>query len=67
MLSLMALSLWEGCAVAFGCGIGVLLRMFWVMSVLAYRTIRGERAEEVTLDHRYIMMQRTPPPEVSRG
>lgn len=28
-----------------GCGIGVLLRMFWVLSVLAYRTIRGEREE----------------------
>lgn len=28
-----------------GCGLGVLLRMFWVLSVLAYRTIRGEREE----------------------
>ncbi|KAG0696973.1 hypothetical protein DFH29DRAFT_948871 [Suillus ampliporus] len=69
--AIMALSLWEGRAVAFvlGCGIGVLLRMFWVMSVLAYRTIRGERAEEVTLDHGYIMFEHdaentfVPPPE----
>ncbi|KAG9316888.1 hypothetical protein JVU11DRAFT_2964 [Chiua virens] len=51
-----ALGPWEGRAVAFvlGCGIGVLLRMFWVLSVLAYRTVRGERAEE-TLDHEYIL------------
>jgi hypothetical protein len=42
-----ALGPWEGRAVSFvlGCGIGVLLRMFWVLSVLAYRTIRGEREE----------------------
>ncbi|KAG1725284.1 uncharacterized protein EDB91DRAFT_97126 [Suillus paluster] len=69
--AIMALSLWEGRAVAFvlGCGIGVLLRMFWVMSVLTYRTVRGERAEEVTLDHGYIMFEHdaennfVPPPE----
>ncbi|KAL4073751.1 hypothetical protein J3A83DRAFT_4058689, partial [Scleroderma citrinum] len=42
-----ALGPWEGRAVSFvlGCGLGVLLRMFWVLSVLAYRTIRGEREE----------------------
>ncbi|KAG6332390.1 hypothetical protein ID866_6700 [Astraeus odoratus] len=45
--ALTALGPWEGRAVAFvlGCGLGVLLRMFWVLSVLAYRTIRGEREE----------------------
>ncbi|KAG2154409.1 uncharacterized protein EDB93DRAFT_1202712 [Suillus bovinus] len=55
--AIMALGLWEGRAVAFvlGCGIGVLLRMFWVMSVLAYRTVRGERSEEVS--HGYIMFE----------
>lgn len=55
--AIMALGLWEGRAVAFvlGCGIGVLLRMFWVMSVLAYRTVRGERLEEVS--HGYIMFE----------
>lgn len=31
-----------------GCGIGVLLRMFWVLTVVAYRTIRGERDDEYT-------------------
>lgn len=67
--AIMALGLWEGRAVAFvlGCGIGVLLRMFWVMSVLVYRTVRGERPEEVS--HGYIMFEHdaennfVPPPE----
>jgi len=46
--SLMALGPWEGRAVAFvlGCGLGVLLRMFWVLTVVAYRTIKGSRQEE---------------------
>jgi len=69
--AIMALSPWEGRAVAFvlGCGIGVLLRMFWVMSVLAYRTIKGDRNEDDTLDHGYIMFEHdaesmfVPPPE----
>ncbi|KAJ6483916.1 hypothetical protein C8R45DRAFT_757782, partial [Mycena sanguinolenta] len=41
--ALMSLGAWEGCAVAFvlGCGIGVLLRMFWVLAVLAFRAVRG--------------------------
>jgi len=56
-----ALGPWEGRAVAFvlGCGIGVLLRMFWVLSVLAYRTVRGERLEE-TLDREYIVYEHAP-------
>jgi hypothetical protein len=29
-----------------GCGIGVLLRMVWVMAIITYRMIRGERDEE---------------------
>jgi len=43
--ALMSLGPWEGRAVAFvlGCGIGVLLRMFWVMAVISYRVIRGQR------------------------
>jgi hypothetical protein len=54
----MALGPWEGRTVAFvlGCGIGVLLRMFWVLTVLAYRTVRGEREEE-TIDREYIMYE----------
>jgi hypothetical protein len=40
--SLNALGPWEGKVVAFvlGCGIGVLLRMVWVLSVIAYRPSR---------------------------
>jgi len=46
--ALMSLGPWEGRAVAFviGCGIGVLLRMVWVMAIITYRMIRGERDEE---------------------
>ncbi|KAJ7227869.1 hypothetical protein B0H12DRAFT_235302 [Mycena haematopus] len=41
--ALMSLGAWEGRAVAFvlGCGIGVLLRMFWVMSILTFRILTG--------------------------
>jgi len=55
--ALLALGPWEGRAVAFvlGCGIGVLLRMFWVISVIAFRMIRGRREEpqyiEVVYEH----------------
>jgi hypothetical protein len=46
--ALMSLGPWEGRVVAFviGCGIGVLLRMIWVMGIITYRMIRGERNEE---------------------
>lgn len=43
--------------------------MFWVFSVLVYRTIRGDRAEEESLDQGYIMFEHdaetifVPPPE----
>ncbi|KAI0297217.1 hypothetical protein B0F90DRAFT_1741182 [Multifurca ochricompacta] len=41
--ALMLLGPWEGRIVAFvlGCGIGVLLRMFWVLTVLAVRAFRS--------------------------
>ncbi|KAI6165984.1 hypothetical protein EDD17DRAFT_1549927 [Pisolithus thermaeus] len=53
--ALTTLGPWEGRAIAFvlGCGIGVLLRLFWVLSVLLYRTVRGEREEQV---HEYIVL-----------
>jgi len=43
--SLMNLGHWEGRAVAFviGCGIGVLIRMFWVLAIVSYRACRGHR------------------------
>ncbi|KAI9508603.1 hypothetical protein F5148DRAFT_1194629 [Russula earlei] len=48
--ALMSLGPWEGRIVAFvlGCGIGVLLRMFWVLAVLLARSVRTtpEREEE---------------------
>ncbi|EGO00363.1 hypothetical protein SERLA73DRAFT_180938 [Serpula lacrymans var. lacrymans S7.3] len=69
--ALMALGPWEGRAVAFvlGCGIGVLFRMVWVLMVLTYRTIRGEREEDDTLEHEYIVFEEdaenvyVPPPQ----
>lgn len=33
--------------------------MFWVLSVLAYRTVRGERGEE-TVDREYIVYEQVP-------
>jgi len=46
--ALMMLGPWEGRAVSFilGCGIGVLIRMFWVLTVVALRSIRGKKQEE---------------------
>ncbi|KAJ7765074.1 hypothetical protein DFH07DRAFT_1059008 [Mycena maculata] len=55
--ALMSLGPWEGRAVAFvlGCGIGVLLRMIWVMAVISYRVVRGQRpaSEE---EHEYTVV-----------
>jgi len=47
-IALMALGPWEGRAVAFvlGCGIGVLLRMMWVLAIVSYRLVKGQREEE---------------------
>jgi hypothetical protein len=43
--SLMALGRWEGRAVAFvfGCGLGVLIRMFCVLAIVSYRACRAHR------------------------
>jgi len=48
--SLMNLGRWEGRAIAFviGCGIGVLVRMFWVLAIVSYRACRGYRDEGYT-------------------
>ncbi|KAI0746187.1 hypothetical protein C8Q76DRAFT_51058 [Earliella scabrosa] len=50
--ALMSLGPWEGRAVAFvlGCGIGVLLRMVWVMVLVTARAIRGSRDDETDYD-----------------
>jgi hypothetical protein len=49
--ALMMLGPWEGRIVAFvlGCGIGVLLRMFWVMGLLLARGTRGTPEHEETI------------------
>ncbi|KAJ3565126.1 hypothetical protein NP233_g7840 [Leucocoprinus birnbaumii] len=68
--ALMALGPWEGRAVAFvlGCGIGVLLRMFWVLTVVTFRAIRGDRQEDgytqVTIIEEYVDAEdiAVPPP-----
>jgi len=54
-LALMSLGPWEGRAVAFvlGCGIGVLLRMAWVLVVLTIRGFRSPRSEE---EHLYTVV-----------
>jgi hypothetical protein len=50
--ALMSLGPWEGRAVAFvlGCGIGVLLRMLWILVVVAKRAVRGESEDELDTD-----------------
>jgi len=49
--ALMSLGPWEGRIVAFvlGCGIGVLLRMVWVLAVLLVRGVRGTPEREETI------------------
>ncbi|KAJ7034045.1 hypothetical protein C8F04DRAFT_1260306 [Mycena alexandri] len=56
--ALMSLGPWEGRAVAFvlGCGIGVLLRMFWVMAVISYRLIKGARPASESDEHEYAVI-----------
>ncbi|PPQ80206.1 hypothetical protein CVT25_003559 [Psilocybe cyanescens] len=51
--SLMNLGRWEGRAVAFvlGCGIGVLLRMFWVLAIVLIRSIKGSGEDEHEYSH----------------
>ncbi|KAG6841690.1 hypothetical protein H0H93_004197 [Arthromyces matolae] len=48
-VALMALGPWEGRAVAFvlGCGIGVLLRMLWVLVIVTFRLFKAPRDENV--------------------
>jgi hypothetical protein len=37
-----------------GCGIGVLIRMFWVLAVIAIRSIRGKKQPEEFLSDEVI-------------
>lgn len=57
--ALMSIGKWEGRAMAFvlGCGLGVLLRMIWVLSVVGFRAIKGNNKDEeveYTIIHEYI-------------
>ncbi|KAF8634284.1 hypothetical protein AX17_004239 [Amanita inopinata Kibby_2008] len=55
--ALMSLGPWEGRAIAFvlGCGIGVLLRMLWVLCVVTFRALKGNKEEvEYTVIDEYI-------------
>jgi len=71
--SLMNLGRWEGRAVAFvlGCGIGVLLRMFWVLAIVTYRAIKGQREDVHEYSHITIIEEydetpiQSPPPTYS--
>ncbi|KAH9028885.1 hypothetical protein EDB85DRAFT_1969003 [Lactarius pseudohatsudake] len=67
--ALMTLGPWEGRIVAFvlGCGIGVLVRMFWVLSVLLVRALRSSPVpdtEETTI-FVYAAEEVAPPYEVT--
>ncbi|KAF7376849.1 F-box domain-containing protein [Mycena sanguinolenta] len=59
--ALMSLGPWEGRAVAFvlGCGIGVLLRMFWVLTVLTYRAVRGPSSFAIAVSEaeQYVILE----------
>lgn len=61
---------WEGRAVAFvlGCGLGVLLRMFFVMTLLVVRRIRGQPTRQIQLleepETAYVILPPSYSPEV---
>ncbi|KAI0088083.1 hypothetical protein BDY19DRAFT_1057706 [Irpex rosettiformis] len=69
--ALMVLGPWEGRAVAFvlGCGIGVLLRMFWVMAIVIARSFRGRSSSDDDGVEHILVFERdaedifVPPPE----
>ncbi|KAF8907948.1 hypothetical protein CPB84DRAFT_1959485 [Gymnopilus junonius] len=65
--ALLHLGRWEGRAVAFvlGCGIGVLLRLFWVLSIVMYRAIRGRRDDEHEYTHVAFVEEYEEPPVLS--
>jgi hypothetical protein len=62
--ALMSLGLWEGRIVAFvlGCGIGVLVRMFFVLTVLFVRAFRGNTVPEPEETTIFVYAQEVAPP-----
>ncbi|GJJ06520.1 hypothetical protein Clacol_000712 [Clathrus columnatus] len=69
--ALIMLGPWEGRAVAFvlGCGLGVLVRMLWVLTVVTVRTIRGRSEEDDVIDVVIFEEQEhlLPPPEYEQS
>ncbi|KIJ49404.1 hypothetical protein M422DRAFT_246495 [Sphaerobolus stellatus SS14] len=70
--ALMMLGPWEGRMLAFviGCGIGVLIRMFWVLAVVGFRSVRGSRREEELLASEVIFDEQEhllPPPQYNES
>jgi len=70
--SLRNLGRWEGRAVAFvlGCGIGVLLRMFFVLGLVMYRAVRGQPEEQheysqITIIEEVVDTPKSAPPSYS--
>jgi len=61
----MALGTWEARVVAFvlGCGIGVLLRMLWVIAIVSYRTVRGDTFEDDE-NAQYALLYEAPEEEI---
>jgi hypothetical protein len=61
---------WEGRAVAFvlGCGLGVLIRMFFVMTLLIVRRIRGQPTRQIQLleepETAYVILPPSYSPEI---
>ncbi|KZP22322.1 hypothetical protein FIBSPDRAFT_485437 [Athelia psychrophila] len=56
--ALASLGPWEGRAVAFviGCGLGVLLRMLFVLVVVAVRAVKGGNASDEEVEYREIIL-----------
>ena len=55
MDALLSLGRWEGRAVAFvlGCGLGVLIRMIWVLFVVAFRAVKAPCSSSAPHDEGY--------------
>lgn len=55
MDALLSLGRWEGRAVAFvlGCGLGVLIRMIWVLVVVAFRAVKAPCSSSAPHDEGY--------------
>jgi len=57
-IALASLGPWEGRAVAFviGCGLGVLMRMLFVLAIVAVRAVKGRNADDEEVEYREIIL-----------